>query len=258
MRDGDGSGEKEKVTKRSPEQPKVLLERKLGGWGFFDGFSEEQCQGYAIGAIVEAQFWQNRSLPQLRIYWATLSQCVFNSEGKYGSAEDLHEVLKIALGYTRQIDLLLPGENAGAAAVVKVALETCNKILKGCQWIIRRTVGTIWITPLIDDAIVKATAAVDLVRVFEQQRLKVTLPGSISFSSMDQAQFKIFCESAFSQLRRAGYPIDDYIEQSKIKLARVAKSNSRLIPTTRDQANVQNPVDKDQAPMEPDRKKEAA
>jgi hypothetical protein len=33
---------------------------------------------------------------------------VANSEGKYGRAEDLHDMLKIALGYTRRIKMLVP------------------------------------------------------------------------------------------------------------------------------------------------------
>jgi hypothetical protein len=217
------------MAKRNSEHPKVLLQKKLGGWTFVDAYGEEQCAGYAIGSVVEAQFWQKRSLEHLRLYWAVLGECVNNSEGKYGSAEDLHEVLKIALGYTRKIELLLPSEHVDAADVIGKALRAAQSAINGCRWVLRRVLGEFWLTPHLDAANNQLASARLRIGEITQSRMQVTLPGSIAFHSMDQAEFKVFFENAINQLRRAGYPVDEFIEAGKAKLARI-KNYQKSLP----------------------------
>lgn len=54
---------------------------------------------------VEVTFKQRRSLPQLRKYWAMLSDVVAATDG-YPTAEHLHEAIKMATGYTATITTL--------------------------------------------------------------------------------------------------------------------------------------------------------
>src|SRR5689334_13583602 len=108
-----------KRPRRSAEHPKVLLQR-TGPVTFVLVLPQDQerLMHYAIGAEIEAQFWQERSLDHLRLYWAVLHQCVENSEGKYGRSEDLHDMLKVTLGYSRRVTLLCPSEHATIATKV--------------------------------------------------------------------------------------------------------------------------------------------
>ena len=54
---------------------------------------------------VEVTFKQRRSLPQLRKYWAMLSDVVAATEA-YPTAEHMHEALKMSMGYVTQIKTL--------------------------------------------------------------------------------------------------------------------------------------------------------
>lgn len=103
---------------RDQEHPRVIMRRVVGGFVPAAPYDEERLMHYGVGHDVEVQLFQRRSLPHLRLYWAVLHEVVENSEGKYGRAEDLHEALKVALGYQRKIQLLdgatiiLPGSIA--------------------------------------------------------------------------------------------------------------------------------------------------
>lgn len=107
------------MVKRNSEHPRLVmrvgLNKKLEHvvpWG------EEMMMHYPLGADVEVQIYQRRSLEHTRLYWAVLHAIVDNTENKYGSAEDLHSAIKVALGYTHKIKLIsgdtiiLPGSIA--------------------------------------------------------------------------------------------------------------------------------------------------
>src|SRR5690348_16234338 len=114
------------MAKRNPEQPKLLLERTLNGFSPATPWDQEVLAQYAIGSTCEVQVFQKRSLPRLRLYWTILHDCVANSENKYGSAEDLHSVTKIALGYTHRVKLMGDGPGAILLRSAKYCLAQLN------------------------------------------------------------------------------------------------------------------------------------
>ena len=205
-----------KRPRRSAEHPKVLLKR-TGPVTFVLVLPQDQerLMHYAIGAEIEAQFWQERSLDHLRLYWAVLHQCVENSEGKYGRSEDLHDMLKVTLGYSRRVTLLCPSEHATIATKVL-------KLLRRLRVFFAR-LGTKG-----EDAVREIDEIGKLARKLETECETILMPGSVAFDKMDQAEFKVFFEKAMEQLQRAGYPVYDYIEQGKQKLARIRASQPSL------------------------------
>jgi hypothetical protein len=205
-----------KRPRRSAEHPKVLLKR-TGPVTFVLVLPQDQerLMHYAIGAEIEAQFWQERSLDHLRLYWAVLHQCVENSEGKYGRSEDLHDMLKVTLGYSRRVTLLCPSEHATIATKVL-------KLLRRLRVFFAR-LGTKG-----EDAVREIDQTGKLARKLETECESILMPGSVAFDKMDQAEFKVFFEKAMEQLQRAGYPVYDYIEQGKQKLARIRASQPSL------------------------------
>jgi hypothetical protein len=207
-----------KRPRRSAEHPKVLLKR-TGPVTFVLLLPQDQerLMHYPIGAEIEAQFWQERSLDHLRLYWAVLHQCVENSEGKYGRSEDLHDMLKVTLGYSRRVTLLCPSEHATIATKVL-------KLLRRLRVFFAR-LGTKG-----EDVVREIDETGKLARKLETECESILMPGSVSFDKMDQAEFKVFFEKAMEQLQRAGYPVYDYIEQGKQKLARIRAST---FPTKR-------------------------
>ena len=82
------------------------MRRVVGGFEHSTPWVEEMLSQFAIGSEVEVRIMQRRSLPQLQLYWVILHLCVSNSEDKYGRAEDLHDALKIALGYSRRVPVI--------------------------------------------------------------------------------------------------------------------------------------------------------
>jgi hypothetical protein len=206
-----------KRPRRSAEHPKVLLKR-TGPVTFVLVLPQDQerLMHYAIGAEIEAQFWQERSLDHLRLYWAVLHQCVENSEGKYGRSEDLHDMLKVTLGYSRRVTLLCPSEHATIATRILALLRKLRK------WFFQFGVEKAGAVVSEIDEVGK------LARKLETECESILMPGSVAFDKMDQAEFKVFFEKAMEQLQRAGYPVYDYIEQGKQKLARIRASQPSL------------------------------
>lgn len=202
------------ATKKS-EKPRVLLRKVSGGFEFVDTFAMEQCENIGIGATVEVQIWQPRSAAHSRLYWAVLGQCVSNSDDKYGSAEDLHEVLKFSLGYQRTINLLAPSPHSKIAAAVLALLRD-----------LRRFVNVL-MTGRPDTSAAKGRLKILLERIdvtgklcrkLETETTKLHLPGSIAFDKMDQSQFNEYFKKAMLALESAGYPADSYIEEGKKKV----------------------------------------
>jgi hypothetical protein len=195
-----------KRPRRSAEYPKVLLKR-TGPVTFVLLLPQDQerLMHYPVGAEVEAQLWQERSLDHLRLYWAVLHQCVENSEGKYGRAEDLHDMLKVTLGYSRRVTLLCPSEHATIA----------TKVLKLLR---RMRVFFARLGPKGEETVREIDDTGKLARKLETECETILMPGSVAFDKMDQAEFKVFFEKAMEQLQRAGYPVYDYIENGRAKL----------------------------------------
>jgi hypothetical protein len=204
---------------RSPEHPKVLLTRTLSGFEPATAHDSERLSAYGIGHTIEATLWQRRSPGHHRLYWVVLSICTANSEGKYGAAEDLHSAIKIALGYTHRIQLLIPSEHAMIATQVRNVLRECWKVIKA--------VGAAAGLSLLKDIEAGNVALAKL----ESDKTTVVMPGSIAFDRMDQGEFKVFFDRAMEQLRVAGYPVDAIIEEAKKQLHRIKTVKAKKEPS---------------------------
>jgi len=97
------------VSKNKTDKPRTLLRRVPGGFVLVYPHDEERLMHYAIGSVVEAQFWQQRSREHLALYWVILHDVVENSD-QWPTTEHLHDALKVALGYTREINLIGGGK----------------------------------------------------------------------------------------------------------------------------------------------------
>jgi hypothetical protein len=193
-------------TKRGAEHPKVLLRRTLAGFEPAAPWVAEQLMHYSIGAVIEAQFWQSRSPEHLALYWCVLHGCVENSENKYGRTTDLHDALKIALGYTHKIRMLDVGP--GHLILTRLA-ALIVKILKhdGLPW---------WAKEFLDQAFKLC------MELGEHVGDTIVMPGSIALDKMDQSEFRVYFDRAMGELRKAGYPVDELIKQGKDKLKHTA------------------------------------
>lgn len=176
---------------------------------------------YPLGADVEVQIYQKRSLEHSRLYWAVLHACVDNSENKYGTAEDLHSALKVALGYTHKIKRI--GDVPGAI------------LLRSAKYCLGR-LGILMTPPIpgISDWLEKLQTIVQQLEEYVGDT--IILPGSIAFDKMDQAEFKVFFERAMGELTKAGYPVEDYIAEGKAKLATIKPYYNRGKNNGRSQA----------------------
>lgn len=66
---------------------------------------EEAMMHFAIGSVLEARVSQQRSLPQLSLYWVILRLVVENSD-KWSHPNNLHRVLKILCGLSIEETML--------------------------------------------------------------------------------------------------------------------------------------------------------
>jgi hypothetical protein len=185
------------------DTPKVTMTRTPTGWVGASAYDAERLAEYGVGAEVEVTLHQRRSNRHNSLYWVVLALCVQNSECKYGSTHDLHRMLKVCLGYTRRIKLLIPSERAPKAAIARQVLQRCYKVIRGLK------------RPKLDWLLTRIEEADALIEEFETDCQEITLPGSTSFDGMDQAGFKIFFDRAIEQLARAGYPVDKYLDEAK-------------------------------------------
>jgi Protein of unknown function (DUF1367) len=192
------------------EEAKVLMVRTPQGFRPLDGISEENLMHVAIGAVVECQIWQDRSPEHHRLYWAVLGQCVDNSENRYGSSKDLHSALKIALGYTHRVKMIGTGQGGIIFEKIKFWMARLRKFIKVV------TMPAKW-RKAADEMYLEGAGYIAMMEPFVGDTL--VLPGSISFSKMDQAEFKVFFDCAMDELRKAEYPVDAFIEEGKKKMA---------------------------------------
>lgn len=211
------------MTKRGSEHPKLLLRRTLSGWEAPDAYTAERMARYPIGCMVEMQAWEGRNVERLRLYWVVLHECVENSENKYGRAEDLHNALKIALGYKREIKLL----NVGQTSSMLMALGV---IINRARQLVERMPGNP-VTRALADLLAQAFVKAEEIGANTTDTL--ILPGSVAFDRMDESEFRVFFDRAMNELRRAGYPIDEIMESQQTKTRiRPMRRNNPSIPVT--------------------------
>lgn len=86
------------MTKPAP----IRMTRTPQGLSPASAYDQERLDQYRIGASLEVVVRQDRSLPHHRLYWAILSEVVKNEETFYSSTQ-LHETLKIELGYNKPL-----------------------------------------------------------------------------------------------------------------------------------------------------------
>lgn len=213
------------MARKKSEHPKALLRRRIGGFDLLDIADEERLMHIAVGAVVEAELWQNRSLSHMRLYWATLHSIVQNSEGQYATSEQLHEVLKIAMGYSHTVKLVVPSKHAVTGTETLKLLRDLrvylNDLLKRCSE--KKKPGP-RITEAIHDLgnlVSRIDGAGRLCKELESDLKVIHLPGSIAFDKMDQAAFKVYFDTAIALLDRAGHNATGHIEEAKKKLARI-------------------------------------
>ena len=207
------------MASRSSEHPKMLLVRTLQGLAPATPYDAERLSAYAIKATVEATLWQNRSLGHHRLYWAVLKMCCDNSEGKYGKVDDLHSAIKTALGYVHKVKLIVPSEHANAAMAIKQCVYRARELLAGLPGLTEKAVAAF------------LSVAIEEAAKLETDLASIMMPGSIAFDKMDQSEFREFFDKAMEQLRLAGYPVDEFLEEAKKATARLRHVEPRL-PTT--------------------------
>ena len=196
------------MSKHNPEIPAFPMRVIPGGLTHSTPWVEEQMTAFAIGSEVEVKIMQRRSLPQLQLYWVILHLCVSNSDDKYGRAEDLHDALKISLGYSRKVRTI------GGTSDSKKIIDAALNLLRG----IRKAIA---LTFLDGSTLVKTIDAVGiLIKELDGYIGEtIVLPGSIAFGRMTQGDFKIYFDKAMAQLSAAGYPVEEYLKESEKMLA---------------------------------------
>jgi hypothetical protein len=178
---------------------------KLFGLTAYDA---QRLDEVPLGLPVQATLYRRRSNKHNSLYWVILGEIAHNSE-IYLSAEDLHRVLKISLGYTRKIKLFRPSPRAKYA-------EAVIKVLKDCRHLLDTTaVVHSTFTTSISQRIDKA---VTWLEEFKTDCEMITLEDSTAFDSMDQAQFNEYYLRAMNELRKAGYDVDAYEAEAKNKM----------------------------------------
>lgn len=179
--------------------------RTLNGLAPCTPYDAERLAAYGVGREVDVTLWQERSVPHHRLYWVLLNTLITNSEGKYLASVDLHEALKVALGITRKIKLLTPSLHAIIARRIKQRLALC------LMWIC----GLLSSVPLVARAIGYLNDSIQDLSELETDCDTITMPGSTGFQQMDQAAFKVYFEAALDQLRKADYPVDAALAESR-------------------------------------------
>ena len=200
------------MTKFNPEHPTIsmVVERKNEQGGIrlcpADGYAEEALNQLPYGTAVEIKFYQRRSYPKLKLYWSVLGTCVKNGD-KYGTAENLHDVIKITLGYCRRVKAI----GVGPAAQL---IDSCILLMRGC-WKAANSANK-----ALRDVINMGPLLLGLEQIAAKlNELKeivgdtIVLPGSISFAKMSTADFDVYFDKAMLQLEAAGYPISDILKE---------------------------------------------
>jgi hypothetical protein len=89
--------------------PPAIVTKTPRGLSPVAAYDQELIMGDAIGSQYDLVKRSRRSLPQQRLYWATLGNVV-RATGKWPTAEHLHDDLKLVCGYRRQVVDWVTGE----------------------------------------------------------------------------------------------------------------------------------------------------
>lgn len=84
------------------KQPPPIVRRTARGLSPVTAHDAEAIMSDALGAEYDLVKRSRRSSPQLRLYWVMLGRVV-RATGKWPTAEHLHDDLKLACGYRKQI-----------------------------------------------------------------------------------------------------------------------------------------------------------
>jgi hypothetical protein len=206
------------MAKRSSrETPSLLVKRTGSGFDLVNQWDHEACSDIPLGAECEiSKPKMQRSLDHLRLYWVVLHFCVDNSEGKYGRAEDLHDMIKMLLGYSRKVRTLVPNPQAIVATEIRELLDGLQAIISWCADRAQNLPGPL--RSALTRIVPRWANVSKRLPELEQSYETIVLPGSIALDKMDQAEFNTFFERAMGLLEGAGYSVWDYIEEGKKKL----------------------------------------
>lgn len=86
------------MARRSKDSAGLIIRKGPKGLYPASPFDAEQLEAFPIGTEFRAASLTKRSLPQHRTYWKALTGVV-EATGRWPTAEHLHEVLKLELGY---------------------------------------------------------------------------------------------------------------------------------------------------------------
>lgn len=208
------------MTKFNPELPTIsmIVEKKNEQGGIRlrpdDGYAEEALGQLPYGTIVEIKFYQRRSYPKLKLYWSVLGDIVKNVDDKYGTAENLHDVVKITLGYCRRVKAIGVGPAAQIIDTIILLMRGCWKVANSTQKALRDVID---MAPLLLGLEQIATKLNELKEIIGDT---IVLPGSISFAKMSTADFDVYFDKAMLQLETAGYPISEILKEVERKQKR--------------------------------------
>jgi len=209
------------MTKFNPELPTIsmVVEKKNEQGGVRlapgDGYAEEAFSQIPYGTQLEIKFYQRRSYPKLKLYWSILGTCVKNGDDRYGTSENLHDVIKITLGYCRRVKAIGVGPAAQIVDSIILLMRGCWKAANSVQKALRDVVD---VAPLLRGLEQIATKLNELKEIVGDT---IVLPGSISFAKMSTADFDTYFDKAMLQLETAGYPIPEIMKEIERKQKRI-------------------------------------
>lgn len=180
-----------------------------------DGYAEEALSRLPYGTAVEIKFYQRRSYPKLKLYWAVLGEIVNNVDDKYGTSENLHDVTKITLGYCRRVKAIGVGPAAEIIDSIILLMRGCWKAANSIQKALGDVVNA---TPLLRGLEQIAGKLDELKKIVGDT---IVLPGSIAFSKMSTADFDVYFDKAMLQYETAGYPISEIMKVVELKQKRI-------------------------------------
>ena len=96
------------MARRRRDLPATTLRVTARGYEPISAFDQEIHARYRIGSTVEAELHQEKSNPQLRLYWSFLSHVV-EATGKFGSARALSNAILVEAGYVESFTALVGG-----------------------------------------------------------------------------------------------------------------------------------------------------
>lgn len=82
--------------------PSVLLQRHLGSLRPCDALGAQQIDKIKPNEVVRAEIKRVRNPKQHRLYWAAINLC-FMHQDRYATAEQLHNAVKVWLGYYEEM-----------------------------------------------------------------------------------------------------------------------------------------------------------